>query len=71
MNVLFLNLPDPRGVFVNRDYCGGFGSAFPRKKGSERAVFPPIFDAYAASILEQEGYSVGIIDAPAIEVSDA
>lgn len=70
MNVLFLNLPDPKGMYVNRDYCGGFGSAFPRRKGRGHDVFPPIFDAYAASILEKEGYGVDIIDAQATGISD-
>ena len=71
MNVLFLNLPDPQGMYVNRDYCGGFGSAFPKRKGNRHDVFPPIFDAYAASILEKEGYGVSIIDAQATGISDA
>jgi radical SAM superfamily enzyme YgiQ (UPF0313 family) len=71
MNVLFLNLLDPQGMYVNRDYCGGFGSAFPKRKGRRHDVFPPIFDAYAASILEKEGYSVSIIDAQATGTSDA
>lgn len=65
MRVLFLNLPDPPGMFVNRDYCGGFGSAFPTKGEERHSVFPPIFDAYAASVLEKEGYDVSIVDAQA------
>jgi len=70
MNVLFLNLPDPTGKYVSRDYCGGFGSAFLTKEGQKHNIFPPIFDAYAASILEKEGHSVSIIDAQAEKMSD-
>ena len=71
MRVLFLTLPDPSGMFVNRDYCGGFGSAFPTRGKERHSVFPPIFDAYVASILENEGHMVSIIDAPAEKVSEA
>lgn len=56
-------------MYVSRDYCGGFGSAFPVKKGFNYSTFPPIFDAYAASMLEREGHSVGIIDAQAEKIS--
>lgn len=65
MKILFLKLPDPPGLFVNRDYCGGFGSAFHTSDDERRTTFPPIFDAYAASVLEKEGYNVSIIDAQA------
>lgn len=71
MNVLFLSLPDPLGMYVNRDYCGGFGSAFPARKGDNHAVFPPIFDAYAASVLEKEGFKVSLIDAQAAKMIDS
>lgn len=71
MNILFLNLPDPPGMYVSRDYCGGFGSAFPTKKGCKHSVFPPLFDAYAASILEKDGQNVSIIDAQVEEMSRA
>lgn len=71
MNVLFLNLPDPPGVYVSRDYCGGFGSAFQTREGQKRNVFPPIFDAYAASVLKKEDCNVNIIDAQAEKLLDA
>lgn len=70
MNILFLNLPDPPGMYVSRDYCGGFGSAFPLKKGSKHNAFPPIFDAYAASVLEKEGHKANIMDMQIEKMSD-
>ncbi|HML03523.1 MAG TPA: B12-binding domain-containing radical SAM protein [Candidatus Bathyarchaeia archaeon] len=70
MNVLFLNLPNPPGLYVNRDYCGGFGSAFPIRRGDNYTVFPPIFDAYAAAVLENEGYKVSMIDAQAADTAE-
>jgi radical SAM superfamily enzyme YgiQ (UPF0313 family) len=33
------------------------------KEGQTHNIFPPIFDAYAAAVLEKEGYNVSIIDA--------
>lgn len=71
MSVLFLNLPNPRGIQVNRDYCGGFGSAFPMKENVKRNVFPPIFDAYAAAVLESKGFIVNIIDAQAQNLQES
>lgn len=65
MNVLFLNLPDPPDSVVYRDYCGGFGSAFPKKPASQHNLFPPLFDAYAAAFLEKSGYTVKILDCQA------
>ena len=65
MSVLFVSLPNPEGIQVNRDYCGGFGSAFPMKEKVKRNIFPPIFDAYAASVLETKGVHVSIVDAQA------
>jgi anaerobic magnesium-protoporphyrin IX monomethyl ester cyclase len=62
MRVLFLNLPNPPDCFVNRDYCGGFGSAFPSSGSFQHTIFPPIFDAYAAAVLENEGHKVSILD---------
>jgi len=71
MSVLFINLPNPPGIHVNRDYCGGFGSAFRMKEKARRNVFPPIFDAYAAAVLENEGFEVRILDAQARSLSEA
>jgi len=70
MSILFLNLPNPPGIQVNRDYCGGFGSAFRIKEGTKRNVFPPIFDAYAAAVLENKGFEVSIVDAQATNLSE-
>ena len=65
MKILFVSLPNPLGVWVNRDYCGGFGSAFPVKKGVRRQVWPPLFDAYAAAVLIDQSFDVRIVDAVA------
>ena len=70
MRILFLNLPNPPGVYVSRDYCGGFASAFPFRKNQRYNVFPPLFEAYAASILEMEGHKVSINDAQVKENPD-
>jgi len=70
MRILFLNLPDPPGVYVYKDYCGGFGSAFPFRKNQKHITFPPLFDAYAASIVEMKGHEVSIVDAQVKRDSD-
>ena len=65
MRVILLNLPDPPDYYVSRDYCGGFGSAFPSKRRIQHNMFPPLFDAYAAAVLENEGHDVSILDCQA------
>lgn len=69
MKILFVSLPNPPLLGINRDYCGGFGSAYPISPGAKLTVFPPIFDAYAAAMLLKQGFDVSIIDAQAEDLS--
>lgn len=66
MKVILLNLPSPPHRNIYRDYAGGFGLATPSKRtkhGHDIHVIPPLFDAYAAAILEKEDVKVSILDA--------
>ncbi len=64
--VLFMQLPSPPGLDVHRDYMGGFGLTTPSRRmryGGSPHVMPPLFSAYAASILEKRGIRALILDA--------
>jgi radical SAM superfamily enzyme YgiQ (UPF0313 family) len=62
MRILLLNLPNPPSVILNRDFAGGFGSAYQGGSSYLHDVFPPLFDTYTASILEKNGIDVKILD---------
>lgn len=50
---------------VLRDYNGGYGTADPSQRdryGHTAEVVPPVFDAYAATMLETRGFEVHILD---------
>lgn len=63
MKVLLVNLPDPPGIHVFRFHAAGFGSSFVMPSPDHRFdVYPPIYEAYAARILEDMGHKVSILD---------
>jgi anaerobic magnesium-protoporphyrin IX monomethyl ester cyclase len=63
MKILLLSLPDPPGIHVFRFHSAGFGSAFTLPHPDHRYdVYPPIYEAYAAAILENLGHKVSILD---------
>lgn len=65
MKILFLNLPSPPKMNVARDFLG-YGVATPSKRltyGHDGHVVPPLFEAYAAAILENIGFKVSVLDA--------
>jgi len=63
MKVFLVSLPDPPGVHVFRFHSAGFGSSFVMPHPEHRyEVYPPIYEAYAAAILENLGHEVKILD---------
>ncbi|RLI43812.1 hypothetical protein DRO69_08785 [Candidatus Bathyarchaeota archaeon] len=73
MKVLLISLPDPPGIHVFRFHAAGFGSSFVMPNPEHKyEVYPPIYEAYVASILENEGHEVRILDcqSPNIEVEE-
>jgi radical SAM superfamily enzyme YgiQ (UPF0313 family) len=65
MKTVFLQPPDPPEGKVVRDMAGRFGI---RVEANTGAVLPPLDFAYAASILEKNGFTSQIIDAPALHL---
>lgn len=61
METLFIEPPFPPHCTLTRDQAGKFGTLAPRG-----TVFPPLDFAYAAAVLEKNGYEFEIIDAPAL-----
>jgi len=59
---MLLNLPDPPGCHISRDYAGGFGIAEPI---SDETLLP-IHLLYAASALKKSGYQYDILDAQVV-----
>ena len=71
MKVLLISLPDPPGIHVFRFHAAGFGSSFVMPNPEHRyEVYPPIYEAYAASILENEGHEVRILDCQSPNIED-
>jgi len=74
LSVLMLNLPSPPGMNIDRDFAGGFGVPGPSQRaryGHDRdriSVSPPLYEAYAASILRQLGVDVSILDCQASDL---
>ena len=63
MKVLLLSLPDPSGIHVFRFHAAGFGSSFVMPNPEHRYdVYPPIYETYAAAILENQGTEARILD---------
>jgi len=63
MKILLISLPDPPGIHVFRFHSAGFGSSFVMPHPDHRYdVYPPIYEAYAAAILENLGHEVSILD---------
>lgn len=61
MKSLFIEPPFPRHCWITRGQAGKFGTLAPPK-----TVFPPLDFAYAAAVLEENGYEFELIDAPAL-----
>jgi radical SAM superfamily enzyme YgiQ (UPF0313 family) len=71
--ILFLNLPDPPGKNLCRDFMGGFGAAYRSSRRTfehdrEILSIPPIFPAYAAALLEHDDFDPAILDAQALNL---
>lgn len=65
VKAIFLQPPDPPEGKVIRDMAGRFGI---RINSSAQGVLPPLDFAYAASVIEKNGFLAEIIDAPAIRL---
>lgn len=73
MKILLISLPDPAGIHVFRFHSAGFGSSFVMPHPKHRYdVYPPIYEAYVAPILENHGHEVRILDcqSPNLEVEE-
>jgi len=73
MRVFLVSLPDPPRIHVFRFHAAGFGSSFVMPHPEHRYdVYPPIYEIYAASILENQGYDVRILDcqSPNLEINE-
>jgi len=73
VKILLMSLPDPPGIHVFRFHSAGFGSSFVMPDPKHRYdVYPPIYEAYVAPILESRGHDVRIIDcqSPNMEVEE-
>ncbi len=66
MKTIFLQPPDPPEGKVLRGLAGRFGI---RVRTVDPVVLPPLEFAYAASVLEKNGYEFEIIDAPALDLN--
>ena len=63
MRILLISLPDPPGIHVFRFHSAGYGSSFILPHPEFRYdVYPPIYEAYAASVLENLGHETEILD---------
>ena len=65
VKTVFLQPPDPPEGKVLRGMAGRFGI---RVDTNARGVLPPLDFAYAASVLEKNGFTSEIIDAPALDL---
>jgi anaerobic magnesium-protoporphyrin IX monomethyl ester cyclase len=69
--ILLINLPSPPCMNVDRDSQGGFGVARPTNRqtyGGRMNVRPPLFLAYAASLLKKHGFETLVYDALNLEL---
>lgn len=64
MKTLFIEPPFPPNCQLTRGQIGKFGTRAPPK-----TVFPPLDFAYAAAVLEKNGYEFELIDAPALNLN--
>lgn len=66
-----LNLPDPPGMRVHRDFSGGFGTAESRDRGgADKMLVFPVYIPYVLSSLKRKNYDVDFIDGQAPELDD-
>lgn len=63
MKVVLVNPPSPPEFRVSRGLMGGFGMAV-----NPELLYPPIELAHIASVLEEDGFEVAIVDADALGV---
>lgn len=61
--ILLIQPPDPSGERILRDHMGRFGV-----KSFKFDLLPPLDLAYSASLLENNGFEVEILDCPAINL---
>lgn len=66
MRILLVNPPSPPEFRVSRGLMGGFGMAV-----SPELLYPPIELAHVASVLEQAGHEVRILDGDAEDLNPA
>jgi radical SAM superfamily enzyme YgiQ (UPF0313 family) len=66
MKIALVNPPSPSEFRVSRGLMGGFGMAV-----NPELLYPPIELAHVASVLEEDGHEVFIVDADALELGPA
>ena len=72
--LLVLNLPNPPGRKINRDYAGGFGTSVPLSRIRRTQSGKPclnLFLPYSAAVAEEAGCEYKILDAQALQMSSA
>ena len=67
MRCMLLNLPNPPGRNIYREYAGGFGVSGPWSN----STLLPIYLLYATSAAKQTGWEYDILDAQAMKYSSA
>jgi radical SAM superfamily enzyme YgiQ (UPF0313 family) len=70
--LLVLNLPNPPGRKVNRDYAGGFGTSVPLSRIRRKQSGKPCLNLslpYSAAVAEGAGCEYKILDAQALQMS--
>jgi len=68
---ILIQPPDPKNTRIIRDHMGQFGILDKDKLNTCLDVFPPLFLAYSASLLEKNNFEVNLIDSPALHLSES
>jgi anaerobic magnesium-protoporphyrin IX monomethyl ester cyclase len=68
--IMLIQPPDPPKTRIMRDHMGKFG-ILERDVGVLNYILPPLDLAYSASLLEENGIEVDLIDAPALGLSSS
>jgi anaerobic magnesium-protoporphyrin IX monomethyl ester cyclase len=66
--IVLVQPPDPLNTQVLRDHMGYFGILRKKISRFKDNILPPLNLAYSASLLEENGFDVSIIDAPTVEL---
>ena len=66
--VLLIQPPDPEGMKILRDHAGRFGIVEEKSSVIRYDILPPVFLAYSAALLEENGSEVDIIDSPTLNL---